>query len=106
MPVRRERDGIYVNIRLTPKASANKIIGVRPNSGEGQVLAVSVTAVPEKRKANSALLKMLAKLWGIPKTSLSIRAGSKDRHKTIFVNSLDADVLVRIQKSIELESDD
>ena len=101
MPVRRERDGIFTDIRLTPRASVSKIIGVRPSSDEGQVLAVYVTAVPEKGKANAALLKMLAKRWGIPKTSLSIRAGSKDRHKTIFVNSLDADILVRIQKSIE-----
>lgn len=105
MPVRKERDGICIDIRLTPKASASKIIGVRPNSGEGQVLVVSVTAVPEKGKANAALLKMLAKRWGIPKTSLSIRSGNKDRHKTVFVNSVDADVLVRIQQSIEQGSD-
>ena len=101
MPVRRERDGICIDIRLTPMASVSKIIGIRPSSDEGQMLTVYVTAVPEKGKANAALLKMLAKCWGIPKTSLGIRAGSKDRHKTIFVNSLDADILVRIKKSIE-----
>jgi uncharacterized protein YggU (UPF0235/DUF167 family) len=67
------------------------------------VLIVSVTAVPEKGKANAALLKLLAKAWGIPKTALSIRAGSKDRQKTVFIETDNAEILTRIQKSIEQE---
>ncbi|MBT3765706.1 MAG: DUF167 domain-containing protein [Rhodospirillaceae bacterium] len=103
MPVREEAGGIKITIRLTPKASANRIIGVRTTSDGSQVLNASVTAVPEKGKANTALLKLLAKTWGIPKTAMSIRAGSKNRRKTVFIETTDAEVLTRIQKCIEQE---
>ena len=103
MPVCEQPGGIRVDVRLTPKASRNEIVGIRPSVDLGRVLIVSVTAVPEKGKANAALLKLLAKAWGIPKTALSIRAGSKDRQKTVFIETDNAEILTRIQKSIEQE---
>ncbi len=57
--------------------------------------AVSRTAVSKNGKANIALFKMLVKHGRIPKTSPSISASRKGRYKTLFVNSLDADVFVR-----------
>jgi|SaaInlStandDraft_7_1057024.scaffolds.fasta_scaffold364047_2 uncharacterized protein len=105
MPISEEPGGIKIDVRLTPKASANRIIGARPSADGGRVLNVTVTAVPEKGKANAALLKLLAKTWGIPKTALSILAGRKDRRKTVFIETDGAEILSRIQKSIEQEPD-
>lgn len=101
MPVQEEPGGIKVGIRLAPKASANRIVGIRPSADGGSVLNVSVTAVPEKGKANAALIKLLAKAWEIPKTALSIRSGSKDRRKTVFIDGAGAESLGRIRKMIE-----
>ena len=53
-------DGLIVPVRLTPKASRDAIEGLREDASGGRVLAVKVTAVPEKGKANAALEKLLA----------------------------------------------
>lgn len=84
-PIRRLRDGIAVTIRLTPKASADRIDGVAADAAGGRALKARVTAVPESGKANAALLKLLSKSWRLPKSSLSIAAGAKDRNKIVHV---------------------
>jgi uncharacterized protein YggU (UPF0235/DUF167 family) len=44
-----------------------------------------VTAVPEDGKANAALLKLLAKTWKLPKTSLTIASGATSRRKVVQI---------------------
>lgn len=54
--------------------------------GDGvTVLKVRVTEPPEGGKANAALIKLLAKAWKLPKSSLSLVAGHTDRRKTLAV---------------------
>lgn len=78
-------EGLKVFIRLTPKAAANRI-GEICETADGSVeLKVQVTTVPEKGKANAALVKLLAKTWKLAKTDLSVVSGTTDRHKTILV---------------------
>ncbi|WP_252508691.1 DUF167 family protein [Magnetospira sp. QH-2] len=78
-------NGLRVAVRLTPKASRNGIEGLAPDANGDLWLKVSVTAVPEKNKANGALLKLLAKAWRCRKSDLSIVAGATDRYKTILI---------------------
>lgn len=49
------------------------------------VLKASVTAVPEKGKANEALIRLLSKEWKIPKSSFVIEKGETDRNKILSV---------------------
>ena len=44
-----------------------------------------MTAVPEGGKANAALLKLLAKTWKLPKTSLTIASGATSRRKVVHI---------------------
>ncbi len=81
----RQNEGVSVAVRLLPKASCNRIIGVAPGSDGRLFLRVAVTQAPEKNKANEALLKLLAKEWGLPTSRLRIARGGKDRRKTIHV---------------------
>ena len=80
-PIRRHADGITVTVRLTPKAGADRIDCVAGDSA----LKVRVTAAPESGKANAALIKLLAKSWKLPKSTLSIAGGAKDRNKVVHV---------------------
>lgn len=77
--------GVSVSIRLTPKASADRIVGIERQADGTLALKVSVTAVPEKGKANKALLKLLSKSWGVGMRSLELTRGGKDRNKTVLV---------------------
>jgi len=94
-PVRRTQDGITVAVRLTPKAKATRITGLAAQADGAVALKASVTAVPERGKANAALLAMLAKAWRVPKSSLSVVSGATDRRKLVAVAG-DPDTLQRI----------
>ena len=75
-----------LQVRLTPKASRTGVQGWMTDADNMRVLKVAVTAVPEKGKANKALITFLAKSWGIAKSDIEILKGQTDRHKTLAIN--------------------
>jgi uncharacterized protein len=77
--------GVRVRLRLTPKASANRVTGVQFDAEGGALLKAQVTAVPEGGKANAALIKMLAKEWKLAKSGITVIKGTTDRNKTLLV---------------------
>jgi hypothetical protein len=95
-PFKPVADGVRVAIRLTPKASRNAIAGIA-EAGQGEaVLKVMVTAVPEAGKANEALIKLLAKEWGVAKSSVSLVAGATDRNKILHIAGDAGDLMARL----------
>jgi uncharacterized protein (TIGR00251 family) len=95
-PFKPVADGVRVAVRLTPKASRNAIAGIA-EAGQGEaVLKVMVTAVPEAGKANEALIRLLAKEWGVAKSAISLIAGATDRNKIVHVAGDAADLMVRL----------
>lgn len=84
-PYRLQAEGLRLFIRLTPKAGRDAIEGLKPTADGGAEVAAKVTAVPEKGKANAALLKLLAKALKLPAGSLQIVAGETDRHKQVLI---------------------
>ena len=85
-------NGLLIDLNVTPKASSNKIGDVVQDSQGHAILKVYVTAVPDNGKANAAVIKLLAKVWKIPKTSLAIVRGQTHRRKTIEITG-DSSVL-------------
>lgn len=76
--------GETVEIKVTPKASFNKI---KPENVEGRlVLKIYVTAAPEDGKANKAVIDMLANELKLAKQQLSILKGEHSRHKVIKID--------------------
>jgi uncharacterized protein YggU (UPF0235/DUF167 family) len=49
------------------------------------VLRVRVSAVPDKGKANAAVVALLAKALGVPKSAVSVVSGETARIKTVTV---------------------
>ncbi|MDA0239245.1 MAG: DUF167 family protein [Proteobacteria bacterium] len=88
---------IAVTIRLTPKASQNRIIGIDADSEGNPLLKVTVTAVPENGKANDALLRLLSKTWKLTKSSLHIVRGTTDRRKIIVIEGEAARVRAKLE---------
>lgn len=95
-PFQAASGGVSVNVRLTPKASRNRIGPVVAHGGGG-VLKVQVTEPPERGKANRALIKLLAKAWRLPKTAFTVKKGVKDRRKTIHIEGGTEDLLQRLK---------
>jgi len=84
-PVRPVKNGVLVAVRLTPESKATRLTGFADQADGGRVLKASVTAAPERGKANKALLDLLAKTWRLPKTTLSVATGATGRAKQIHV---------------------
>jgi uncharacterized protein (TIGR00251 family) len=81
-----------IALKVTPRASRDRVAGIE-EAADGSRLKVTVTAVPEDGKANEAVVKLLARTWGLPKTALSIVAGATGRLKEVEVEGDPAVVL-------------
>jgi uncharacterized protein len=80
-----------------PRAAASRLDGIREGAEGLVAVKASVTAPPVAGKANAALLKLLAKAWRVPKSSLSVVAGMTDRNKTILVAGDAASLMKRLE---------
>jgi len=68
-------------VHLIPQASHTKIEGWETDAAGKKRLRVKVTAVPEDGKANAALIKLLSKTLGIPKSKIVLIRGTTSRLK-------------------------
>ncbi len=68
---------------MTPRSKRNTVEMASP----GQ-LRVRVTVAPEGGKANAAVLKLLAKNLGIPKSRMTIIRGQTNRAKVIAFDGI------------------
>ena len=97
-PVAAAAGGVRVQVRLTPKASRDRIDGLAAEADGGTVLKVSVTTVPEDGKANAALIKLLSKEWRVPKSTIDIVQGATDRRKVLHITGETGDLLARLDQ--------
>ncbi|WP_193171119.1 DUF167 domain-containing protein [Nisaea nitritireducens] len=85
LPFETVPEGLRLRVRLTPNASRDAIGGVAMDAEQVAWLTATVTSVPENGRANKALIKMLAKSWKFPKSSIDIRSGTTQRRKTLLI---------------------
>jgi len=82
----REQDGAVVfEVRVAPRASRSRVIGVQDGA-----LKVALTAPPVDGAANEALRKLLAKTLGVPKSDVEIVRGDRARIKLLRVDGIRA----------------
>ena len=94
-------DGVTVRLAVAPKASRDRVEGVRREADGGAVLRVSVTTAPEDGKANAAVIRLLAKAWRLPKAAFSIRVGATSRRKVLFIEGDAGELARRIREWVE-----
>lgn len=86
-------------IRLTPGAASDRIDCWDVDPDGRPILKVRVRARPIEGEANAALLKLLAKTLGVPKSAVSLERGGQSRVKRIAVDGLSAEE-VRVRLSV------
>ncbi len=84
-PVRKAVNGCLLDFRLTPNASSSSVESAYIDGNGQPRLKIRVTAIPEKGKANTALIKLLAKSLKKGKTEFEIVAGKQDRDKSVLI---------------------
>lgn len=86
LEVRAIEGGGLIRVRLTPKSSANRILGIVDG-----VLRLSVQAPPVEGAANEKAREFLAKTLGISKGSVSLERGHASRDKSFRIDGMAAD---------------
>jgi uncharacterized protein (TIGR00251 family) len=82
-----------ITVRLMPRAGKDRIVGFETDARGQRVLKVAVSAPPVDGAANTALIALLAKRLGIPKSSVSLVSGAAARVKRLALPG-DADLRV------------
>ena len=86
LPLRPTSDGVRLAVRLTPRARADRVDGIRyAADGRAAALCVAVTAPPADNQANEALLRLLSRDWRIARRDLAIAGGHKSRDKLVSI---------------------
>lgn len=93
--------GVRVAVRLSPKASRAGVAGMALDADGRAYVKLRVTAPAQDGKANAALLKLLAKEWGLARSSLRIASGEHDRRKSIHLAGDPPLLLEKLQLWIE-----
>ncbi|MEH6608805.1 MAG: DUF167 domain-containing protein [Halioglobus sp.] len=72
-----------LKVKVVPGSSQSEVSGWL-----GDLLKVRVAAQPEKGKANSAVVSLLAKSLGLSKKNVSVTSGKTSQQKVIEVHGL------------------
>ena len=76
---------VRLAVRLTPRSSSDRILGIEEDAAGESALKVAVTAAPEDGRANEALLRLLAKKLRLPRRDFEIFRGAASRQKLVSI---------------------
>lgn len=73
-------DDLILSCHLQPKASKDEISGLH-----GDSVKIRITAPPIEGRANTHLIRFLAKTFGVPKRAVRIISGELGRQKRVRI---------------------
>jgi uncharacterized protein (TIGR00251 family) len=91
-PATATRNGVRLTVRVAPKASRSRVVGLADGA-----LKVAVAAPPEDGKANAALVETLAEALGVARRDVALAAGAASRRKLVDVAGDPARLLARVE---------
>ena len=84
-------DGVYLHVRVQPKASRNAI----KVESDGRI-RVALTAPPVEGAANEALRKFFADTFKVARSAVFLVSGEKGREKTVLLQGLSLEYVQQI----------
>lgn len=92
-------DGLLLTVRLTPKGGRDLLEGVVLDAEGRPAIKARVSAPPVDGAANIGLIKLLAKVLGVSKSSIQFVSGETARIKRLRVvgNSVELERKLRTQ---------
>lgn len=90
-------DGLVLRLYVQPGAKVSALLGER-ETGDGPRLKIKLKARAIEGQANAALVELIAELMHVPKSSVTLQAGSTARLKTIHVRGESQALLSKLQQ--------
>jgi uncharacterized protein len=83
--IKEHNGGVSFAVKVHPRAKKNAITG-----SVGDAIKLSLTSPPLDGRANEACIEFFAKLFRVPRSSVTIAAGEKSRAKVVRVAGITA----------------
>jgi uncharacterized protein YggU (UPF0235/DUF167 family) len=83
-------------VRVTPNARDTSIDGAQTRDDGTPVLSLKVTEVPDKGRANKAVIALLAKNLSVPKSTIAVTRGATARLKTLTITGKPDELAAKI----------
>jgi uncharacterized protein len=74
-------DDVLLVLHVQPGAKRSEVSGLH-----GDALKIRLSAPPIEGRANAALLRFIADLFGVPLRNVELQKGAQSRHKMIRVS--------------------
>lgn len=91
--VKETGNGVSFAVRVHPRARRNGISGI-----VGDSIKLDIIAPPIEGRANDACIRFFAELLNVPRSSVTIAAGTNNRNKVIRIAGVTA---IAVQHAIE-----
>ena len=85
IPIHDTGHGASFAVKVHPRAKKDSITGEL-----GDAIKLALTAPPVEGKANEACIEFFANLLKVPRSSITIASGLRDRRKVVHVAGLSA----------------
>ncbi len=76
-------NSVVISVRVTARASKSEIVGLYSD-----VIKVRIAAPPVDGAANSEIIKLFAKTFGVAKSKVEIVSGSTSKTKRLRINGV------------------
>ncbi len=83
---RRNGEVVTLTLHIQPGAKRSELAGLH-----GEALKIRLAAPPVEGRANEALLKFIAELFGVPVRQVELKQGGQSRHKVVAVSGSKVD---------------
>ena len=91
-----DRDnGVVVYIHVQPRAAKNAFAGIHDGA-----VKLRITAPPVDGKANALIVEILAKMFHVPKTAVTLASGQQSRRKRFRVAGISYDAALKILETM------
>lgn len=97
-PYQAGHDGLRLHLRVTPNAGRDAVDGIETRDDGTSVLRLRVSAVPDKGKANAAVIALLARTLRCPKNAIRLISGETARQKTVLVSGDVAEITAILER--------
>jgi YggT family protein len=91
-------DGVFVDVRLTPRGGRHVIEGIESRADGRAVVKARVRAAPSEGEANDALCRLLARALDVAPRNVTIATGATARIKRVMIKGQVNAIVAALQK--------
>ncbi len=90
------KQGLYLNVHAQPGARRPQLRGMH-----GDSVKIAVAEAPQDGKANAAIVELIRKALGLPKSDVEVASGHSSRRKRIFLHGSKTELRHKLEKWLD-----